>query len=1018
MSIQYISQISGSAKSHFLLKNIGSIADLRVFAFVKDEQLNSFYEDMNIFFSDGKFEILNFPTDDVQERVKTADKIKTLNTFIVCASQDALDLPLENPNEETSLKLFTKKTYSFSDIIQKLIAFGYTKTAFVEDKLQFAVRGDIIDIWAAAHDLPFRIFFEYDLIETIKTFEPSSQLSTKTTLNEIKILSMQAPKNSCTIKDYFKHSSKALKTLLFFDYPLSKDDEADYSSFDVFINDPLNPKILPQGYKSFSGFQGDIKFFINSLKGFAKQSVNLKIFCANEVERERIINIFDDEKWNHKAPDFLYGNLSQSFYFEKEKLACVSSREMLYKKKPMNFPKIKGGRRIEGIWEINTGDLVVHEKYGIGRYKGLKTIAREKVASEYLCIEYKNNDKLYVPPEEMKTVQKYIGVEGVKPKLYSMDGATWERVKSRAKEEAAKFAKELLELYAQRSKILREPLDEETAMEKDLENAFPYTETPDQLKAIEDIKKDFARSFPMERLICGDVGYGKTEVALRAAFKMASNSKQCAVLSPTTVLAQQHFNTFSDRLLPFPVKLSLLSRFQTKSDQKKILEKLEKGEIDIVIGTHRLLQKDVFFKNLGLLIVDEEHRFGVKQKEKIKSIKKNVDILMLSATPIPRTLSSALSGFKDLSLIETPPFGRLPIETSLSLYDEDLIQKIISAELSRNGQVFYVYNRVETILTKAKTLKNLVPDARLGVIHGQMGSQEIEEVMWKFLNFELDILLATTIIESGLDIPSVNTMIIEEAEKFGLSQLYQLRGRIGRARKKAYCYLLYKDKNLSEPALKRLSAIKDFGELGSGFKLALKDLEIRGAGSILSASQHGFVGDIGYDMFAKMLEAERQKIKGEESPVNLEEKSVRINLLIKAFIPSTYIEDDDIRILFYRKLSESQKRQDIKNVHTELLDRFGKMPTEVENLFEVANLRLLAKDKDISEISEDKNYICLCFCTNIDLKKLNIQNIIAKYHTMVEFVSDEHFIIKLNKSRISYPFIDNLKEFLHLIDIK
>jgi transcription-repair coupling factor (superfamily II helicase) len=704
--------------------------------------------------------------------------------------------------------------------------------------------------------------------------------------------------------------------------------------------------------------------------------------------------------------------LSQGFCLEKEKLICISSREMLYKKKPASFPKIKGGRRLEGIWEISAGDYVVHEKYGIGRYVGLKTISRDNSVSEYLCVEYRNGDKLYVPPDEIKAVKKYVGVEGIKPKLYSMDTLAWERVKSRVREAAKEFAKELLKLYAQRSLIKRKPFGPQTNWEKELKDSFPYEETLDQLKAIEDIDNDFQKPYPMERLVCGDVGFGKTEVAVRASFKVVQEGMQAAVLSPTTVLAQQHYNTFHQRLSIFPTKVAVISRFQTKLKQKEILKDFEDGHVDIIIGTHRLLQKDVNFKNLGLLIVDEEHRFGVKQKEKIKSVKKNIDILMLSATPIPRTLSSALSGFRDLSLIETPPFGKLPIETSLSLYDDGMIKKIIEAELSRNGQVFYVYNKVETILTKAESIKKIVPGIRLDVIHGKMKSKDIENVMWKFTNLEIDVLLATTIIESGLDIPSVNTMIIDEAENFGLSQLYQLRGRIGRGAEKAYCYLIYKDKNLSDEAAKRLEAIKEFSELGSGFRLALKDLEIRGAGGILSSNQHGFIRDIGYDMFAKLLEEEGRKVKGDILEVKEDKKITSIDLRMDALIPSTYIEDENIRILFYRKLSNAVNEDALGKVRNELIDRFGKIPQETQILFEAAKLRIAAEKFNIETISEDDNYIYLYFCQEGDFSRLDISKFISDYSDVVEFMSGRRYSFKLNKNKISENSIDYIKRFI------
>jgi len=1019
LSKSYLSGVGGSGKTHYLFRRISEKQTdigakksvLCVFAFVKDEELNSFCDDLRAFFSsDDKIEILSLPSDDAEQRAFTTDKIKELKKFVVCASDLSIDFPVSNPKDNIGVTVAKNKKCDLNELVAYLSYLGYSRVNFVEDKMQFAVRGDIVDVWAAANVMPARILFEYDNIGAIRIFDPGSQLS-NAFIDEVKILPLTVFDSKSTIKDYFKRKKEA-ETLLYFDFDVDEKTSKLIENCEVVINDPLNHKAQYQGYKSFAGFQGDVDFFVRSLKSFAESDAAIKIYCANYGEMHRISDIFHENNWNYKVPKFLFGNLSQGFYLEKEKLVCISSREMLYKKKSVSFPKIKGGARLEGIWEISAGDYVVHEKYGIGRYVGLKTILRDGGVSEYLCIEYRNGDSLYVPPDEIKTVKKYVGVEGVKPKLYSMDTLAWERVKSKAREVAKEFAKDLLKLYAQRSLIKRTPFGPETTWEKELKDSFPYEETPDQLKAIEDVNNDFHKSYPMERLVCGDVGFGKTEVAVRASFKATQEGMQIAVLAPTTVLAQQHYNTFRHRLSIFPTKIAVISRFQTKLKQKEVLKSLEDGRVDIIIGTHRLLQKDVNFKNLGLLIVDEEHKFGVKQKEKIKSVKKNIDVLMLSATPIPRTLSSALSGFRDLSLIETPPFGKLPIETSLSLYNEDMIKKIIEAELSRNGQVFYVYNKVETILTKAEIIKKLAPGIRLGVIHGKMKSKDVENIMWKFTKLELDILLATTIIESGLDIPSVNAMIIEESENFGLSQLYQLRGRIGRGGDKAYCYLFYKDKNLSQEAVKRLEAMRDFSELGSGFRLALKDLEIRGAGGVLSSNQHGFVRDIGYDMFAKLLEEEGKKVKGDISDTKEYKKTASIDLRIDALIPNTYIEDENIRILFYRKLSDAVNEDALKSVKNELTDRFGKIPQETQALFKAAKLRIAAEKFNVEIISEDDNYIYLYFYQEGDFSKIDVSKFISDYSDVVEFVSGRRYAFKLKKSKISESSIDYATKFL------
>ncbi|MDR0823017.1 MAG: transcription-repair coupling factor [Endomicrobium sp.] len=1017
MSKIYLSQIAASAKAHYLFKLINKRegeqnSNLRVFAFVKDEDLQGFYDDIRAFFQSdaqsafNKDNVLLFPHDLANTRAFSIDKIKSADNFILCGSESSINSLIAKPDSDNSLTLKVNQDYRFEDLIVSLSKFGYERVDFVEDILQFAVRGDIIDIWTGLNDEPVRILFEYDKIETIKSFEPISQLS-NTHLDEIKILSVNNEQNTATIKDYFPAQNQQ-NAILFFDYKISKEYEAAFEKYELIINDPLNSKSQNQNYKSFTGFQGNTQYFIDTLKTFAQNKIEIKIYCANNGEKERIADIFHDNKWSFGAPQFLFGNLSNGFYLESENTVYISSREMLYKRKPISFPKVKGGKRLEGVWEMSAGDYIVHERYGIGKYLGLKTIKSGGKISDFLCIEYSKGDKLYVPPDNIQAIKKYIGVEGVRPKLYSMDTGAWDKIKSRAREAAKEFAKELLALYAQRSLIVRPPLKDETPWEKELADSFPYQETPDQLKALDDVKADFSRAFPMERLICGDVGYGKTEIAVRAAFKAVQNGKQAAILAPTTILSGQHFDTFSDRLSIFPIKIAVLSRFQSKSEQQKIVAQLKDGQIDIVIGTHRLLQKDIVFKDLGLLIIDEEHRFGVKQKEKIKNIKKSIDVLLLSATPIPRTLSSALSGFRDLSVIETPPLGRLPIETFLSAYDEKLLKNIISAELSRGGQVFYVYNRIDTMFSKAENLKKLIPDMRLGVIHGQMHAKDIESIMWKFINREYDILLATTIIESGLDIASVNTMIIEDAQNFGLSQLYQLRGRIGRAVQKAYCYMFYDDKNLTDEGIKRLEAMKEFNQLGSGFRLALKDLEIRGAGGILSANQHGFIRDIGYDMFVRLLDEEGGKLKEQgiiQEPQN--ENNIEINLSISALFPETYMESEEIRVLFYRKLAEAKDIETISAIKAEIIDRFGKLPQESESLFEIAALKLTARALDIESIFESNSIISICFSQKADFSNADFNKLLKDYAGKIEFIAG-----KQNAFRLKAPPESNTIEYI------
>ncbi|MBO7610631.1 MAG: transcription-repair coupling factor [Elusimicrobia bacterium] len=1001
----YISGVNECSVAHFLSQYILTSNEKSLLVILNDNEIDSVSQDIKTFLDNKDITVLEYPSDDEAKRIITLSKMSALQQTVVVADKESIDKEVLTFNalQDNTITLKVNNGYKYSGIITTLSKIGYSRENFVEDKGQFSVRGDILDIWPCDNENPIRITFDFETVETIKTFDYISQRSQQY-LDEITILPYKIVDTKTTLLDQLNNNF-----VVYCDDEIEKDSRFD--KFKLIINDPLNKKSIHYNYQSFQGFQGDIKYFIGLIQDLKYNAIPIKIYCSNEPEKQKMVDLFYENGWEFDdIPAMTIMPLWHGFYL-KEEVAIISTKEILYKRKQISFPKMKSGKRLEGIWEISAGDYVVHEKYGIGKYKGLKKISQSDKTAEYLCIEYRKGDKLYVPPDDFKVVQKYIGVEGVKPKLYSMDTFAWERVKHRAREEASAFAKELLKLYAQRAQTQRQPYPQMSLLEKDLADSFAYEETTDQLKAIEDINNDFSKPYPMERLICGDVGFGKTEVALRAAFKVVCQSKQVALLVPTTVLAEQHYNTFVNRLAAFPAKVEVISRFQKPAQQKKILQELKAGNIDIIVGTHRLLQKDVEFKNLGLLIIDEEHRFGVKQKEKIKQMKQNIDILMLSATPIPRTLSGALYGLRDLSLIETQPYGRLPIETNIAFYDSKLIKNIIEAELSRNGQVFYVYNRVETILNKADEIKKLLPDIRLDVIHGQMKPAEIEKVMWRFLHRELDVLIATTIIESGIDIPTVNTMIIEDAQNFGLSQLHQLRGRIGREKQKAYCYLFYKEKDMNDDAIKRLEAMKNFSELGSGYKIALKDLEIRGAGGILSAKQHGFVRDIGYEMFARLLEEEGHKVRG--VPQKEDRKhNVEVDIYIDAYIPQDYIEDEDIRILFYRKISNIYVQEEIDEIRNELLDRFGKIPENVENLFKIAQIKINASKIFVERISEDKRFCYIYFRKDTNFDKIDSMRFITDYNSLVEFNRTDSFSFKLVKSKIYSNFIDYIIQFL------
>ncbi len=654
------------------------------------------------------------------------------------------------------------------------------------------------------------------------------------------------------------------------------------------------------------------------------------------------------------------GKITKGFEYSDIKFAIISEGEIYgtYKERTKKTKKRSKEDTIS-FSDLNIGDYVVHENHGIGKYEGIEQLDIQGVKKDYLTISYRGNDKLYVPVEQMNLIQKYIGADSVKPKINRLSSPEWARTKQRAKKAVEDMAKDLLELYAKRESQQGYAFSKDTPWQREFEDLFPYEETEGQLKSIEEIKRDMESNRPMDRLLCGDVGYGKTEVALRAAFKAVMDGKQVAFLVPTTILAQQHYNTMIERFASFPINIAMLSRFRTALEQKNTIDGLRKGNVDIVVGTHRLLSKDVVFKDLGLLIIDEEQRFGVKHKEKLKKLKENVDVLTLTATPIPRTLHMSLIGIRDMSIIDEPPEERYPVQTYVVEFNEQMIREAILKEIERGGQVYFVYNRVDTIDKMAVKLRDLVPEANIVVGHGQMSERQLEKIMMDFISMKYNVLVSTTIIETGLDIPNVNTIIIYNADKMGLSQLYQLRGRVGRTNRIAYAYLTYeKDKVLTEVAEKRLRAIRDFTEFGSGFKIAMRDLEIRGAGNLLGVEQHGHIEAIGYDLYVKFLNETIKKLKGEkiEEVVN-----TTIDLDIDGYIPTSYIEDEEQKIDIYKKIAIIENLEDYRELIDELIDRFGDLPIEVKNLLDISYIKNMASTCHIDNIYQSDDILVLEF---------------------------------------------------------
>jgi len=769
-------------------------------------------------------------------------------------------------------------------------------------------------------------------------------------------------------------------------------------------------EVIDMGMKEPEVFGGNVNLLKRWIQDYRAEKQRIFIFCDNVGQKDRLVEILDRDAdgiiWEVK-------NLSGGFSFPQMKMVVLTDHQIFsryfWRRRKRRFNE---GIALSSYSALSIGDFVVHIDHGIGKYAGLETLKVDERKRECLKLIYQGGDKLYVPIEEFDRVHKFVGKEGA-PTLSRLGGTSWENLKRRTKKAILDMAQELIQLYAERKARPGFAFSPDTVWQKELEASFIYEETPDQLAAIEAVKRDMEQNIPADRLICGDVGYGKTEVAVRAAFKAVMDGKQVAVLVPTTILAQQHFLTFSERLKSFPVNVEMLSRFKSRSEQKKIVQGLKEGRVDVVIGTHRLIQKDVQFKDLGLLIIDEEQRFGVAHKERIKKLRRLVDVITLTATPIPRTLQLSLLGAKDMSIINTPPKERLPIHTEIVEFDRKLIAHAILREVDRGGQVYFVHNRVQTIEAMYRFLKSLVPQIRIAIAHGQMEESLLEKVMTDFLAHRYDMLLVTSIIESGIDIPNVNTIIIDRADRFGLAQLYQLRGRVGRSNVRAYAYLLVPKLRLLNPtARKRLKALQQFTQLGSGFHLALRDLEIRGAGNLLGPQQHGFIEEVGFDLYCKLVDEAVKELKGERIE-KLPEVKVLFDMDI--YIPQSYISDSQHRVEIYRKLSRANSVEEVEEVKAELVDRFGTLPPEVEDLLDFTSAKVIASRLGICRISLKKDLLTLEFSRDKVFGKKEIRNIREKINLPVEFVVDQNLKLSIDVSGIHRKralFVKNLLQKL------
>jgi transcription-repair coupling factor (superfamily II helicase) len=898
------------------------------------------------------------------------------------ASPEAFSEALMAGEEYSDLRFSFKQGYDYerAAALDRFLKAGYERVSFVEERGQFAARGSVIDFYAPGFDRPLRLFFSDKKLESIRWFEIDTQHTSDF------LMSVDVPPNKFggPGKPLCAHAVKGWR--LFLDAAVEGESAPDeVCSFGLKEDGTADEDF---GAASNLNFNSDIKLLAGELARLKKAGVETRLFCINRGEAERLAESLADAGAGGRV-HIETGYIEEGFVHQPSGIAVITSSELFRRRYRFDPASIKPKNKFFKWTDLKVGDFIVHEDYGVGRYLGIKKAffrnrwGEQVEDSDCLYLEYARGDKLLVPLHDFSRVQKYISSEGKAPRLSHMDTKTWTEMKTRVKKEVEQLALDILKLEAERAALKTAALPHGGHLEDEFAASFPFDETPDQARAIAEVLEDLSKELPMNRLVAGDVGFGKTEVAMRAAMRAVANGRQAAVLVPTTILADQHSRNFTKRFAGFPVNIKVISRFVPASEQKKILRELEQGKIDIIVGTHRLLQKDVKFAELGVMIADEEHRFGVKDKDKIKAAAKGVHCLLMSATPIPRTLYQSLSSLKSMSVIESAPVGRQAISTFVRPFTEKGAAEAVTYELARGGQVYYVHNRVETIDSRAAYLKRLMPELRVAVIHGQMKAEAVEKHMWDFLNRKYDVLMATTIIESGIDIPTVNTLIVENAHEMGLAQLYQLRGRIGREKQKAYCYLYFPgwmkrgaqklakkaelldeagrggdEKEISEIAVKRLSALEEFTELGSGFRLAMRDLEIRGAGELLGVRQHGFINSIGLEMYIKLLNGEIDRIKGRAGAAELPEP--RMDVLVPAFIPEEYVGDDMERLNFYKKLLNA-KEAELAAVVKGFEDISGPAPAALKNLVEIIRLKKVLARRSVRSVTQKDDTLEIFF---------------------------------------------------------
>ena len=979
----------------------------------------------------------------IRQRMEVIQAVAEGKPMAVVMSFDAcMDLLLpKEVLEKRMIRIKGDNALNLEEMQVRLVNLGYEREVQVEGPGQFAVRGGILDIYPLTEELPVRVELWGDEVDSIRTFDVGTQRSIEN-LNEVVIAPAaeypQGEENGVSFLDYFPVN----QTILFLDEParlLEKGQgvEEEFmeaqkrrieSGYDVsdsearlyhtgeiiekcnaFASVGLSALdirgkgfLVRQSYslhtKSVNPYNSSFEMLTQDLKRLKRNGYRVVLLSGSRTRAKRLAedlrdynlsSYYSEEMDREVLPGEImtaYGHVAEGYEYPMLKFAVISETDIFGKVKKKKKRKVYEGRKIQSFAELKPGDYVVHENHGLGVYQGIEKIEVDKVSKDYMKISYAQGGNLYIPATQLDLIQKYASADAKKPKLNRLGTQEWHKTKTRVKGAVKEIARDLVALYAARQEQEGFVYGEDTVWQKEFEEMFPFEETEDQMLAIDAVKRDMQSPKIMDRLICGDVGYGKTEIAIRAAFKAVQENKQVVYLVPTTILAQQHYNTFVQRMKDFPVRVDLMCRFRTPAQQRKTVEDTKRGLVDIVIGTHRVLSSDLKYKDLGLLIIDEEQRFGVQHKEKIKKLKENVDVLTLTATPIPRTLHMSLIGIRDMSVLEEAPEDRMPIQTYVMEYNDEMVREAIERECLRQGQVYYVYNRVEDIAEITGRIQRLVPDVRVAYAHGQMKERQLEQIMYDFIDGEIDVLVSTTIIETGLDISNVNTMIIHDADRLGLSQLYQLRGRVGRSSRMAYAFLLYRrDKLLREVAEKRLAAIREFTDLGSGFKIAMRDLEIRGAGNLLGAQQHGHMEAVGYDLYCKMLNEAVRHLKGE---IEEESYTTTMDLNIDAYIPDSYIPNEYQKLDIYKRIAAIEDEDEMADMRDELTDRFGDIPKKVETLLQVAGLKAMAHSVYVISVEQKNDTYTFAMYEKARVQPQKIPGLLEEFKGCLTFRAD------------------------------